>query len=63
MAKELEKKEAMAKKMPKGNSFIKRLEAHKAEADSFDNGSWKPKKKGQSFIDALEAHKARHEFD
>jgi hypothetical protein len=51
----------MAKKMGK-KSFIDELEAHKAEARSFDDGTWKPKKKGQSFIDALEAHKADKRF-
>jgi hypothetical protein len=52
-------KNKIAKKMKKP-SFIDTLEAHKAEAASFDNGTWKPKYKGQSFIDALEAHKAKN---
>lgn len=61
-------KEAMAHKLGKSKgmggkgSFIDRLEKHKAEAASFDNGTWKPKKKGESFIDALERHKSQREF-
>ncbi len=57
----------MAKKMKKSvdhrDSFMKRLDAHKAEAASFDNGNWKPKYKGQSFIQALEEHKSKRQFD
>lgn len=55
------KKKKMAKKMKQ--SFIERLEAHKAEGASFDNGTWRPSRKGQTFIQALEEHKAKHEFD
>lgn len=61
-------KEATAHKLGKSKgmggkgSFIEKLEAHKREAASFDNGTWKPKKKGESFIDALERHKANREF-
>ena len=47
----------------KKESFITRLEKHKAEGRSFDNGTWKPAYKGQSFIDALNSHKGRREFD
>lgn len=47
----------------KSGSFTTRLEAHKAEGKSFDDGTWKPKKKGESFIQALERHKSRREFD
>ena len=43
----------------KRGSFIDRLEAHKAEGQSFDNGTWKPKYKGQTFIQALEEHKRK----
>lgn len=58
-------KKRIAKKMPgkkSKKSFIERLEAHKAEAASFDNGTWKPSKKGESFIQALERHKGQTEF-
>ncbi len=44
------------------DSFISRLEAHKAEARSFDDGTRKPKN-GESFIQALERHKSQREFD
>lgn len=44
-------------------SFIDRLEAHKREAASFDDGTWKPSKKGETFIQALERHKSQREFD
>lgn len=54
-------KKKLAKKMKR--SFIERLEAHKAERESFDNGTWRPKRKGQTFIEALEEHKSKREFD
>ena len=50
------------KKMAAKGGFIEKLEKHKAEGRSFDDGTWKPKKKGQSFIEALEAHKADSRF-
>lgn len=46
------------KSMASKGGFIERLEAHKAEGNSFDNGTWKPTRKGESFIQALERHKA-----
>lgn len=49
--------------MASKGGFIERLEAHKKEAQSFDNGTWKPKRKGQTFIQALEEHKSHREFD
>lgn len=69
MAKDRASKNAKSQALSKrsggksGGSFIDRLEAHKAEARSFDNGTWKPKRKGQTFIQALEEHKSKHEFD
>ena len=53
-----QKRRGMASK----GGFIERLEAHKAEGRSFDDGTYKAKK-GQSFTQALEAHKAKREFD
>lgn len=66
-SKEIEKLRAKPDHTRKGykpdkGSFIDRLEAHKREAASFDNGTWKPSKKGESFIDALERHKSQREF-
>jgi hypothetical protein len=54
-------KKKIAKKMKP--SFIEKLEEHKREARSFDDGTWKPSRKGQTFIQALEEHKSKHEFD
>lgn len=53
-------KKKLAKKM---KSYIQRLEEHKAEGASFDNGTWRPKRKGQTFIEAIEEHKSKHEFN
>lgn len=66
-SKEIEKLRAKPDHTRKGykpdkGSFIDRLEAHKREAASFDNGTWKPSKKGESFINALERHKSQREF-
>jgi hypothetical protein len=55
-------KKMAPKKMAAKGGFIEKLEKHKAEGRSFDDGTWKPKKKGQSFIEALEAHKADSRF-
>lgn len=55
-------KSKVAKKMAGKGGFIERLEAHKREAESFDNGTWKPSKKGESFIEALERHKSNRDF-
>jgi len=49
-------------KMSSKGGFIEKLEKHKAEGASFDNGTWKPSKKGESFIQALERHKADKRF-
>lgn len=48
--------------MSSKGGFIEKLEKHKAEGASFDNGTWKPSKKGESFIQALERHKADKRF-
>jgi hypothetical protein len=56
-------KHKVLRKMASKGGFIERLEAHKKEAQSFDNGTWKPKRKGQTFIQALEEHKSHREFD